>query len=340
VDQSTTVAEAAVPADLPRIHVQDPFPYRPGVQASFFADMLHANQDPTAAERVRVAQTMMAAAGDPQGVGSPLDHLIPTTYRPDLYVPQLSLPRPFVDSFSHYVIENANPFRIPVFKTSSGLIDDHVENTNPTAGAVEADEILVTPKAVSGAWHGSRELIEGSIPGIDQIVMNAIREEYAVDSESYASTTIIAGATDATDVDHAAPTMNMIANMNAFNVARLRSPNVMLLGTALFPPLATEVDQAGRPMNPFLGAQNADGSISGGVQSISIAGLVAGQAWSLAGGVLAVSTDAAVWESGLRMWRWEEVEGPATIKFAAFGYLAAAVLRKAGVHAFSFVPAA
>lgn len=341
VDESTAVAEATVPADLPRIRVQDPFPYGPHrADASYFRDMLHASQNPEAAERVRVAQTMLAAAGDPQDTTSPLDHIIPTAYRPDLYVGQLGVNRPFIDSFSNYSIANANPFRIPTFKTSSGLMADHVENTNPTPGTVEADEILVTPKAVSGSWHGSRELIEGSTPGIDAIVMNAIREEYAVDSEGYAATTIITGATDATDVDHGAPTMNMIANMNAFNTARLRSPNVMLLGTALFPPLATEIDLSGRPMNPYVGAQNADGSISGGVQSISIAGLVAGQAWSLAGGVLAVSTDAAVWESGLRMWRWEEVEGPATIKFAAFGYLAAAVLRKSGVHAFSFVAAA
>ena len=40
-------------------------------------------------------------------------------------------------------------------------------------------------------------------------------------------------------------------------------------------------------------------------------------------------------ESGLRMWRWEEKSGPANIQIAAFGYIVCAVLRATGLLKFA-----
>ena len=328
VDESTAVVEAAAPADLPRIAVQDPFPYRPGVRASFFGDMLNAKHDAEAAHRLQVAQHMMTAAQ----VSTDVADLLPEGYRPDLYVGQLSTNRPVIDAFQSFPIDDAKPFRVPFFDGATGMIGDHTEGTNPTDGSLAFDHLLVTPKAVSGQYTVSREVIDGSTPGIDEIIMNAIRQEYAADSESYAATTILAGASAGTNVTG---TIGVRGNHSAFQIARKAAADFLLLGTDLFPVLASEVDGVGRPMNPYVGPSNAPGTVSAGAAQLNVDGYTSPLVWSIAGAILGMRTDAATWESGLSMWRWEEVDGPANIRFAAFGYLAAAVLRPAGVMKFT-----
>jgi len=80
-------------------------------------------------------------------------------------------------------------------------MSDHTENTNPSTGSIAFDEQLVTPVSKSGKYEASREMIEASNPAVDAIIMNAIREEYALDTEAYAITTFLAGATAGTVVD-------------------------------------------------------------------------------------------------------------------------------------------
>lgn len=324
---------ASVPA--PRATVRDPFPYGPTVQASFFRDLVTASEgDRDAAERVRRAQVMLTAAQDTTDVAE----VIPPGYRPDLYVGQLGVTRPVVDAFARYTITDATPFRVPVFGSASGLMADHVEGTNPTDGSVTFDEVVVTPKAVSGRHRASREMLDASNPSVDAIIMAAIREEYAAEAEAYVAAAFIAGATAGTAVAEATATAGVVANLVAYQVARKQGAGFLLAGTDLFPALALEVDGAGRPMNPYRGATNADGGMSAGAQAIDVAGLASPLAWSIAGGLLGTRNDAATWESGLRMWRWEEKDGPANIEFAAFGYIAAEVLRPAGVVKFSVTP--
>lgn len=324
---------AAPPAALPPARVQDPFPYGPHrAEASFFRDLLHAREDVDAARRFDQATTMMTAAG----VSADVAEIIPTAYRPDLYVDQLNAPRTVIDSFGRFSIDGPNPFRIPKFDTATGLMSDHVEGTNPTAGTIAFDEQLITPKAVSGKYDASREMIEGSNPAVDAIIMAAIREEYAVDSEAYAITKFLAGATAGTVVDISnGATMQVRTRFITFQTNRKRSANVFLAGSDLFTALAEQVDLSGRPMNPNYGVQNAAGSVADGVESLEVAGRRTPLVAVLTGGLMGVRSDAATFESGLRTWRWEEVDGPANIRLAAFGYLGAAVIRAAGLLKFA-----
>jgi HK97 family phage major capsid protein len=326
-------------AFIPRAHVQDAFPYREtvrddrGVQASFFRDMIRAQHDPEAAERYRVAQTMLTAAA---GVQTDIAEIIPTQYRPDMYVGQLSNSRPVIDAFSRQSIDGPNPQRVPRFKAASGLNADHVENTNPAEGAFETDEVVITPKAVSGIYKGSREMFEGSTPAVDALIMNAIREEYASETEAYAATTFLTGATAGTVVDISnGVTLQVIERMITFQANRKRAADVLLAGTTLFPELVKQVDLQGRPLNPYVGATNAPGSIGMGALSVNVGGYVTPYVASLTDGLLGVREDAVTFESGLRMWRWEEKSGPATIEIAAFGYIACAVLRPLGLLKFA-----
>ncbi len=337
-DKQLTAADGATPpapapaADVPPARVQDPFPYRPGVQASFFKDLLNAKDDPEAARRFNQANTMMTAAQ----VSSDLDEIIPTTYRPDLYVGQLETPRIVIDAFSKYSIDGPNPFRIPKFVSATGLMADHVEGTNPTDGSAVVTEQLVTPVAKSGRWRGSRELIEGSTPAVDAIIMNAMMDEYRSETEAYAITTFLAGATAGTVVDISnGATMQIRTRLITFQGNRKAGANVFLAGTDLFTALAEQVDGAGRPMNPNYGASNAAGTVAAGVEALEVAGRVTPLVTALTGGILGRTGDAATFESGLRTWRWEEKDGPANIEFAAFGYIVCAVLRAAGLLKFA-----
>jgi len=342
VDESTAPAVAQATdsptppviqaAALPLARVQDPFPYRPGVQAGFFRDMLNAGNDPDARARFDQAQTMMTAAG----VSSDVAEVIPEIYRPDLYVGQLSNLRTVVDAFSTFSIDGPNPFRVPKYSTSSGLMSDHTEGTNPTDGTVAFDEQVITPVAKSGQYTASREMIEGSNPAVDQIIMNAIREEYALDTEAYAITTFLAGATAGTVVDISdGVTMQIRARMITFQGNRKRGAEVFLAGSDLYGALSAQVDGSGRPMNPNHNPQNAVGSAGAAMESLEVAGRVTPYVPVLTGGLLGVKADAATFESGLRFWRWEEVEGPANIKFAAFGYVVCAVFRATGLLKFA-----
>jgi len=333
VDQSTTVAEAAVPADLPRIHVQDPFPYRPGVQASFFADMVKANRDPEAARRFAQAETMMTAAAD---TTTNIAEIVPTIYRPDLWVGELTTPRVVIDSFSKGTLSGPNPLRIPKFNTATGLSGDHTEGTNPTTGNLDTAEQVLTPKAISGSYLATREMIEGSTPAVDQIIMKAIQQEYASETEAYAVTTFLAGATAGTVVDISdGVTMQILARMITFQANRKQAPDVFLAGTTLFPELVKQVDSAGRPLNPYLGATNAPGSIAGKALAVNIGGMATPFAQSMVDGLLGLSSDAVTLEGTHRFWRWEEKDGPANIEIAHFNYIVCAVTRAAGLLKFA-----
>lgn len=334
VDESTAVVEAAAPAPayVPRATVQDAFPYRPSVQASFFADMINASHDPEAGRRFNQATTMMTAANDQSDVAE----IIPPIYRPDLYVGQLSNPRTVIDSFDKYPLSGPNIVRIPTFSTAAGLMSDHVENTNPTTGSFTTAEISLTPVAKSGCYLASREMIEGSTPAVDALILNAIREEYALDTEAYAITTLLAGATAGTVVDISnGVTMQVLARMITFQANRKRGAEVFLAGSDLFTELIAQVDGAGRPMNPAVSAVNAAGSTGARAMSVNVAGLTTPYVPVLTGGVLGVPSDFATFESGLRTWRWEEKSGPAKIEIAAFGYIGCAVLRPLGLLKFA-----
>lgn len=333
VDDTTNPDVAA--AALPRVTVTaEAFPYGSPSAAghSYFRDMLNSRHDVEAARRVDHASRMLTAAETSADVAE----IIPPGYRPDLYVGSIAAPRPVIDSFTSYALTDATPFKVPTFLSiDSALIADHVEGTNPTAGAISFDEITVSPKAVSGSYDVSREALDSANPALDQIVMQAIRDDYATKSESYAAAQIVDGASSGDAWVTAGFTAAIMASYADFIDTRRAPADVVLAATAAFSALATEVDDMGRPMNPYAGPSNANGTMGVAGQGLNVAGVNVRPAWALAANgsalIVAKRTDAATWESGLRMWRWEEVAGPANIRFAAFGYIAAAVLRPTGV---------
>jgi len=334
--ETVVVEAAAPPVYVPVAKVQDGFPYHANAtDRSFFRDMVNARHDQDAAARASTAQRMLinAAAGDPTTRTSNAT-LIPAGYRPDLYVDDLLQGAPTVSAFAQYPITDATPFKIPVYTSSTGLVGDHTEGTNPLSGQLTTTELTVSPKAVSGLWKVTREAIDSMNPAIDMIGVAAMREDYIRDLESYVSGVFVAGASAGAAGATTKYQVGVVKNFAAFAATPgLGVAQVFLAGTNLFTWLAGEVDSTGRPMNPFLTPVNSSGQMGVAAGSLSVAGVpvTAAPGVGTAVGLLGLRAAAASFVSPVQSWRWEERNGPALIEFALFGYVGAAVLRAAGL---------
>ena len=324
VDDSTDTTAVEVPtvdaaARIPT-RVQDPFPYREGVQASYFRDLVNARHDVQAAQRVGAAQMMLEAAQKQADVAE----VIPPGYRPDLYVGQEGIPTPIANAMTQMSISDATPFKIPRFASSTSLVAVHVEGVNPTDGTVDFDELTVTPAAISGKYTASREMLDAANPNLDAIIMRAMAEDYAQHIEEFAALAI-AGAPAGTNAATGKVTAAATTNMGAFVAARMYAADRFLVGKSYWQKLAADTDGGGRPLNPYLAPSNASGTIGAAVASVSVNGLPAVLASHLSDkmAVLMRSADHILFRSARLAWRWEEQAGPANIVFAQFGYVAA-----------------
>ena len=340
-DQVTTVEEttapaveaSAAPVYASQAVVREAFPYSGSNGRSFFADLLASNHDHEARARHEQAKTMLTAAQK----SSDIAEIIPEGYRPDLYVSQLGVATPLLDAFQSFGLADARPFRVPRFVSATNMIADHVEGVNPTDGSLALEDITVSPSGVSGQYTISREAVLGAVPGIDMIIMNAIAQAVATKRETEFATALLADATGGTDIAAATATADFLGNILDYQDGRLIDPSILLSGGDVFRLLAAEKDGNDRPMNPYYGVGNSNGTLSANGRQLNVAGFGVGRSWALdtaAVALLGLPTDAASWWSGLQTWRWEEVDGPANIRFAAFGLHAYSVLRPAGIVKF------
>jgi hypothetical protein len=328
---ASTIEAGYIPARV----TADAFPYGTPSTAglSLFRDLVEAQHDHLAAERSRKATAMITAAAVP-GVAKTADvaEIVPPGYRADLYIGEALWGSPFRSAFPRHAISDATPFKIPAFAGSANLAGDHVEGTNPTPGTITMGELVVTPKAISGSYVVSREALDSSNPALDNIIMTAIREAWDNAAEGAVATAILAGASVGAAWPTADFTSAVIETMATFIGDRQAEADTVLVKPSAFTQLATEKDSSKRPMNPYLNPSNADGTLGAAAGRLNVAGVAVRSAWSsTADLVVAKRTDAAVFESPMLGFRFNEKYGPAAIEFASFGYVAAAVLRSNGV---------
>lgn len=282
--------------------------------------------------------------------------IIPPGYRPDLYVPQLQQGRPLVAMTSQGVIANATPFTVPVFTSVTGGSQDHVEGTNPADGTLTFGTKTVTPGAIDGKLILTREIVDSSNPAIDQIALAAMRESYARQTEAKVYTLlngangaggvitsgfVPSGSQASTYVGTTGTPPAAIAGIRKelvrYPFNRFAFPDMAAIGQNAAQILASAVDSTGRPMYPWLSADNSPSGVNvrGGymidgvlfVPAWSVSGVAAGDSQILIGN----KSDAWVWESPLLTFRFEEKSGPANIELALFGYFGTHLLRPIGL---------
>lgn len=280
--------------------------------------------------------------------------VIPPGFRPDLFVPQLAQGRPIVSLLSRGTIQNATPFVVPVFGTvTTPLTGDHTESNAPTEGALTLDTKTVTPGAISGKLPLSREIVDSANPAIDQIALAAMREDYARQTEAKAYTMLngadgVGGVITAGFVPSGAQAavtsgqgdellLGVRKALALYPFRRFGDANGAIMSSEATTAIATAVDTTGRPLVPFVGAQNAFGD-GGGRGFWNLDGLPFRPAWAMTGNaagdadiIIGNSSDVWAWESPILSFRFEEKSGPQIIELALFGYFATHVLRPVGL---------
>lgn len=282
--------------------------------------------------------------------------IIPPGYRPELFVPLLAHGRPIVSALSMGVISNPAPFVVPTFGTATSMTATQTEGAVLQEGTVTFGSVTVNPSAVAGKLPLSRQIVDSANPGVDQIILAALRESYAQQTEAAAYTelngangcggTITAGfvpsgaqAATVAATGLGQPVVQALrAALAAYPFARFGAPTQGLLGSNATKLFATAIDTTNRPLLPSIGAMNSAGLGNAVTQGWYVDGLPHVPAWSMTGTASGDSQiielarqDAWAWESPTLAFRFEEKQGPQIIELALFGYFAVRVLRPVGL---------
>lgn len=282
-----------------------------------------------------------AAPGDP--IPSPADTadagipgaFFPTQNRADLFRAAVDAGRPLVAQLTNRVtLTNAQPFLVP-FEGEFDGVADHTEGTAHVAeGTLTLSDAPVTPRAVSGAYRVTRELVDASNPAIDRIALRAMLRDYRRLSEQKAVDAIEAVAPTVASVNTAAELRALLVGFvddDGFGA------DFVGVSKAALGALFAEVDTTGRPMLSTSG--NAPTSItsragytgagSDGTPIVRVPRMTDPLGYAIrADGIL-------FGESAVQQFRFEEIEGPGIIKLALWAYVAVAVLDTDDVLGFS-----
>ena len=268
--------------------VKEPHPYRfegePG-EFDFSADLVKAgiNRDPAASERLDKFMALEFATAT-----TDVNEANPTTYRPDMYVDNLDYETPIWDAIYKGSLSDITPFSYAAWASSSTVVSNHVEGTEPTVGTFVLTGDTVTPTALSGKFEINREVWDQvGNPQISSLIWAEIKRSYYegletaavtyLDSLSPTGITITAGATD--DALEASLTSQLAALNYIRGGYRFRD---FFLQVDLYQALIGAVDDNGRKLFPVVGPSNATGTVSQFYGSVDIGGLAGKPAWALA----------------------------------------------------------
>jgi hypothetical protein len=217
-----------------------------------------------------------------------VDELNPTIQRPDMYVDQMDFRYPIWNSINKGAPpDGVNPFLFPKFSSSSGLVADHVEGTEPTGGTFVTTSQTVTPTAMSGKAHLTREIWDmGGNPAVSTLVFNQMVRGYREGLES-AAATFLNTLTAAVDINlgvaatDAAFVSGWEAAVAGLNFIRGYDLSTMVVDQTTYLKGAGARDTTGRAFWPQIGPYNANGTSRSRFTSINAGGVEWLPAWAL-----------------------------------------------------------
>jgi HK97 family phage major capsid protein/HK97 family phage prohead protease len=333
--------------------------YGPSSGHSYFADLLVANRDASASERLHRHKSLivdlvgqMNRATDSSDIAA----AYPTQYFPDLYVPDIAYSGPLSAFFPTTTIGAPNPITLPVFAGVTGDTDVQTAENAPLPNIdVTPGPLTLTPKTIGGESIVSRQAVDGASPGTDVIIGNQLRELLMRDTEREIALVLealpAAGAIPDTagTAGAGADLHNGIAGVLGQYYAgaaaggagaRMLPAEAVFVNATDWGNLVGAVDASGRPLLSYVNPQNALGQQgAAGFQSAVIGGVPVTPAWALLADtneVVARRNDARQWKSAILDLRLIEREGPQSIVFAIWQYFGFAVLEPKGVRRYTF----
>lgn len=336
--------------------------YGPGKNVSFFADLVGiANRDSQAVERMgrhRALIADLAGQMDRATDSSDLAGAYPTTYYPDLYVPDVAYTGPLSAFFASTPITAPNPIIVPSFASQTGDTDVQGAENDPVANVdVETGPKTLTPKTIGGESIVSRQAVDGASPGTDVIIGNQLRELLMRDTEREIALVLEALTTSGAITDTAGTTpaqsgrdlyRGLAAKLSEFYAganaggagARMLPAEGVFVNSKDWGNLSAGEDTNGRPLMPFISPVNSLGQQTAvGFQKGVIGGVPVEPAWAIlspTNEIVARRNDARQWKSAVLDIRLIEREGPQSIVFAIWQYFGFAVLEPKGVRRYTY----
>jgi len=335
--------------------------YGPQSGQSYFADLMTANRDSGASERLHRHKALvldlaqqMDRATDSSGIAG----AYPTTYYPDLYIPDIAYTGPLSAFFAVTPIAAPNPIIVPAFATVTG---DTAVQASENAALANVDATTapksLTPKTIGGESIVSRQAVDGASPGTDVIIGNELREllmrdterEIALVLEALTSSGAIADTAGTTAAASGRDLYKGIATaLGTFYAgaaaggagARMLPAEGVFLNSTDWGNLVAGEDTAGRSLMPFINPVNAQGQTTGaGFQKGVIGGVPVEPAWAILAAtneIIARRNDARQWKSAVLDVRLMERNGPQSVVFAIWQYFGFAVLQPKGVRRYTY----
>ena len=273
------------------------------------------------------SQLQLRAAADAQtGAG-----VVPPQWLADQFAAVAHGRRPLADTVANVATANANAVLVGR-QTAGAVIDIQAgENTPPADGDLVADMLTVVPSTLAGKVDVSRQLLDGSSPGVDGLVYTDSEAAYGARVERMLVATLTAAPKVTTVAPPAAPDTivdSIVEASLAVRKNRFTAPTVIACSDDDWAFLATAKDEAGRPL-----ITTGAWTVSAGAVGLGLAttyGHVDGEAvgipivssWAMPVGrmFVFVASDVLLLEAPLQHFRIEQTIGPQTIRLAAWGY--------------------
>lgn len=284
--------------DAVTLSVREPLPYRfdrrgnlVDAEHSFSSDivaMSRAGDD--AGETTDAGKRVMAMLREQFATATTdVNELNPTINRPDMYVDQQDYRTPLWDLVNKGGLPNGvQPFTFPKFSSSSGLIGDHTEGSEPTAGTFVTTSQTVNPTALSGLAEINREVWDmGGSPAASGLIWAQMVRGWREGLES-ATATFLNTLTAATDIAlTTAGADDVLAGEWDAAVADLQFVrgydfSACALEKVLYKKFVAAVDSGGRKLFPILAPSNANGTASPRFRQLDLSGVIGVPSWALA----------------------------------------------------------
>lgn len=329
----------ALRAIRPTIAIQRPeLIYGPRAEHGFLADAYAAwRGDPAAHERQErhyafLQETVEAAssrAGDV--LSSEIGAAYPSAYMPGLLTERILQGRPMAGFYDRFAITDARPRIFPKVTSSTTVSVQSAEGVNPAASDFATTAVTITPLLYGGETSVSRQVLDGSDPSAEQMIVNDLMEAYAQTSETAVKTVVEAGSADlSVTLTAATPHAGIVDMIIAHQTARFLPAQGVFAPPALYGTLLKQADSAGRLLVPWSGPQNAAGEQESAGAGASVLGVPIFLSWASTAAVAIVGkrSDFVIYESSIARFSFDQGAGaPAAIRVGLWAYLATGARR-------------
>ncbi len=321
---------------------RDPGHYTRSSEHGFFSDLFHARSLDDEEARTRLIEHNRALDMAGEGAG-----VVPPKWMTEEFQALARQQRKVANAVRNIPLSSAAPITMPkqTGDTEAAVRDQAAEN-DPTSftDGYDTDVDTITPKATAGGQKVSRQMLDSGNPAVDALIFGDLVGVYnlRVEAKVVAAMTAAAGdpvATYATNAAwttglnplHATYVLDAITDASlAVRIGRKLPADILVSSVGRYGSLLKIKDAGGRPIIPAASAGpsnvlgRGDVSIDGYLDTAALAVLATDGVPTTFPESLVVgrSSDVILFESPMLRFRYEEPDGPETIRLGIWAYTA------------------